>query len=131
DGEAGDDERRRVDEGARDVVEAEKRAAEQPRVDLEREQRIEALRREDARHESDEPGNDQAQDHGSERHGGDRSSAVPQATDGAHAFYGAARPPVAISRPASSRFAVRPSRNATISPRYITPIRSETSRTSS
>ena len=41
------------------------------------------------------------------------------------------RRPVAMSRPISSRSAVGPSTSATISPRYITPIRSDSSRTSS
>ena len=40
-------------------------------------------------------------------------------------------PPVAMSRPTSSRFAVRPSTTATMRPRYMTPMRSDSSRTSS
>ena len=43
----------------------------------------------------------------------------------------ARRPPVAISRPTSFLSAVRPSRIATISPRYMTAIRSDSSRISS
>src|SRR5439155_15542304 len=98
------------------------------------EQRQREIRAEDERRreDHDQRAEDQGQDDRQRRDDGRvPGTAEVHAAPSAMIGGGPSRPPVAISSPTSSRVALRPSMTATSRPRYMTPMRSESSRTSS
>ena len=119
-----------------------RRALEQALVGDERQQQVDRPFRRQARGDDQERADEERQEDRDDRDRGERPDPADAWPSGrrrrasarrrsAASTGGIERRPAAISSPISSRSAVGPSTSATISPRYITAMRSDSSRTSS